>query len=346
MWRVLHAAIFGAPTPRAPIPAPSSVILKPCTAALNPAGKIRYVIATPTGDQAAACIPGTGRGFFLAVTSEPVHQDLLTEQWLKVRPDRETSVRLTAKPSNAGDPNAVAVQTFAGETLGYLPADEAARYQPLLVQLHTQGLIGICSAKFVGGTPRKKRLSVHLDIQSPAAVASALGLTYTHVENVAAAGVEPTRRAWAPGPHKDSVRLSALPIGDATYRDLGSGASFTLGIVGESYRQAALHALDAGRLQRGEHVTFTATLIPEALYDPNGIRVEIQGGAHVGYLSKQDAVWYRPVFATLAAQQLVGVVRAKLIGGVLPDKPSIGVMLDIHEPTELLRILATDGQPF
>jgi hypothetical protein len=156
----------------------------------------------------------------------------------------------------------------------------------------------------------------------------------------------PRRPAWVPAPHKDAVRLSTLPIGDATHRDLGSGAGFSLGVVGESYRQAALHALDAGRLQRGEHVTFTATLIPEALYDPNGIRVEIQGGAHVGYLSKEDAVWYRPVFAALAAKQLVGVVRAKLIGGVLPDKPSIGVMLDIHEPTELLRILATDSQPF
>jgi hypothetical protein len=86
-------------------------------------------------------------------------------------------------------------------------------------------------------------------------------------------------------PHKDAVRLSALPIGDASYHDLGSGAGFSLGVVGESYRQAALYALAGSRLQRGEQVTFTAALIPEPdnPYDPNAIRVDTQGGAQVGY---------------------------------------------------------------
>jgi hypothetical protein len=157
------------------------------------------------------------------------------------------------------------------------------------------------------------------------------------------------RRGWVPRAHKDSVRLSALPIGDATHRDLGRGrGSFSMGMKGASCRQAALHALDAGRLQRGDHVTFTATLIPEPTnpVDANAVMVSIQGGAQVGYLSKEDAVWYRPVFAALTAQHLIGVARARLIGGVVPDKPSIGVVLDLIEPVELLRNLALHGHPF
>ena len=163
-------------------------------------------------------------------------------------------------------------------------------------------------------------------------------------------GPRPTERpAWQPRAHKDSVRTSALPIGDATHRDLGHGTgSFPLGVVGESHRQAALQALAGSRLERGETVTFTAALIPEPTnpVDANAIMVRIQGGAQVGYLQRDDAVRYRPVFAELAAQQLTGVARGKLIGG-LPDKPSIGALLDVTEPVVLLRALvAKAGEPF
>jgi hypothetical protein len=117
--------------------------------------------------------------------------------------------------------------------------------------------------------------------------------------------------------------------------------------VGESHRQAALHALAGSRLRRGEKVTFTAALIPEPTnpVDPNAIMVKILNGAHIGYLQRDDAVRYGPACAALAAQHLTGVARAKLIGGVI-NKPSIGVMLDINEPEDLLDILAPGGQPF
>jgi hypothetical protein len=156
-----------------------------------------------------------------------------------------------------------------------------------------------------------------------------------------------SRGPWVPGPPKHAVKLSALPIGDASHHDLGSGAGFSLGVVGESHRQAALHALDNGRLQRGEQVTFTAalTLEPTNPVDANAIMVSIRDGAHVGYLQRDDAVRYRPVFTALAARHLIGVARAKLIGGVV-GKPSIGVMLDINQPTDLLESLAPEGQPF
>ena len=48
-------------------------------------------------------------------------------------------------------------------------------------------------------------------------------------------------------PPKDAIKLSALPIGDATHRDLGSGDGFTLGIVGESYRQGTLRRVVVAR---------------------------------------------------------------------------------------------------
>jgi hypothetical protein len=155
------------------------------------------------------------------------------------------------------------------------------------------------------------------------------------------------RPAWVRRPHKDAVRLSALPIGDASHHDLGSGDGFSLGIVGESYRQVALHTLDAGRLRRGEAVTFIVDLVPEpdSPYDPNAIRVDIQGGHQVGYLSREDAVSYRPVFLALTALHVIGVARAKLIGGVA-GKPSIGVLLDMKQPAELVGALAPDVQPF
>jgi HIRAN domain len=148
-------------------------------------------------------------------------------------------------------------------------------------------------------------------------------------------------------PPQGAVKLSALPIGDATHRDLGSSDGFTRGIVGESHRQSALRDLDGGRLQRGEQVNFIVALIPEPenTYDKNAIRVEIQGGGQIGYLSRDDASEYHDVFRWLAERNVVGVARAKLIGGVV-GKPSIGVMIDILESVELLASLTREAQPF
>lgn len=154
------------------------------------------------------------------------------------------------------------------------------------------------------------------------------------------------KRPWVARPHADSVKLTALPISDdASQCDLGCGKDFSVAVVGESRRQAALHGLDNGRLRRGINVTFIAALIPEPenSFDPNAIAVRILGGAPVGYLDRDDALRYRPVFEVLASQRRTGVARAKLIGGT-EAKPSIGVMLDINLPEDLLATL--DEQPF
>lgn len=173
MWRALLAAIFG----RKP-----SVSLHPEGVPQRDASSIAPATATPRSsipgaDREVVFLPGTGRGYFLEVTGESGYQDVLSGQWQKMRPNRETSMRLTAEPMNPSDSKAVAVQTLTGETVGYLSAAEAASYQQLILQLDAQQLIGICKAKLLGGTANRTQIGVFLDVEPPTLVASKLGLT-------------------------------------------------------------------------------------------------------------------------------------------------------------------------
>jgi hypothetical protein len=80
---------------------------------------------------------------------------------------------------------------------------------------------------------------------------------------------------------KADAEVAALPAYKGIYKELD--------IVGESFRQAAIRGLWAGR-----EMTFAAILIPESdnSHDRNAVRVEI-GGVHVGYLSRNTAKEYR-----------------------------------------------------
>jgi len=88
-------------------------------------------------------------------------------------------------------------------------------------------------------------------------------------------------------------------------------------------------------------------LVPEPTneHDSNAVRVHIHGGAQVGYLSREDAIAYRDAMVALTTQRAAGVCPAKLIGGT-PGKPSIGVVLDLATPAELVSVLAPNEQPF
>jgi hypothetical protein len=125
------------------------------------------------------------------------------------------------------------------------------------------------------------------------------------------------------------------------------GGTFSVGVVGESYRQHALKALAGDRRQRGEQVFFSAVLVPEPTnqFDSNAVRVHIQGGAHVGYLSREDAIDYRAGMAVLIARHAAGLCPAKLIGGG-SGKPTIGVVLDLASPDVMLSAVAPNEQPF
>ena len=61
------------------------------------------------------------------------------------------SALLIAEPANPHDPNAVAV-TVRGVTVGYLPREDAARYQPLAVSLAQRGQAGLVDCRIWGQT--------------------------------------------------------------------------------------------------------------------------------------------------------------------------------------------------
>ena len=145
---------------------------------------------------------------------------------------------------------------------------------------------------------------------------------------------------------KAGTTVDELPLNDEQRVDVGTGRGCGFAIVGESYRQVALQELSAGRRVRGEEVHFIATLIPEPTnaYDPNAIRVDIQNGKQVGYLSRDDAAAYQLVIHAIVTGGKRAICRAKLIGGTT-DKPSIGVMIDLDEPNALLARAPSD-QPF
>jgi hypothetical protein len=126
-----------------------------------------------------------------------------------------------------------------------------------------------------------------------------------------------------------------------------STGSFPMAVVGESRRQATLRSLAGNRLSKGEAVIFTAAIVPEPnnSFDPNAVAVYVQGGGPVGYLSREDAVEYKPVTEALIAAKAVGLCRARLIGGT-GAKPSIGVMLDLPELSTLLPCIAPTDSPF
>jgi hypothetical protein len=148
-------------------------------------------------------------------------------------------------------------------------------------------------------------------------------------------------------PKRTKPTLDESPAG-STIELPKSGSGFTVSAVGESHRQVALRAFGGTKRSAGEEVFFSAALVPEPTnrYDPNAIRVHIQAGAHVGYLSAEDAVEYRDVAKVLIEQKAIGLCRAKLIGGT-PGKPSIGVVLDLADPaTVLAAITPPDSQPF
>lgn len=111
-------------------------------------------------------------------------------------------------------------------------------------------------------------------------------------------------------------------------------------IVGESNYQPMLRRV----AKQGR--SFQALLIPEPHnpYDPNAIAVWAEGGGPIGYLSRDNALEYRDVFAFLAERQHVGMCRAKLIGGT-PGKRTYGVLIDLRETESLLTDLRDSLAP-
>ena len=121
-----------------------------------------------------------------------------------------------------------------------------------------------------------------------------------------------------------------------------------LQVVGEGSYQDALSALGGRRTTEGPTNTdFLAGLIREAnnRYDENAIQVQIDG-RRVGYLSRDDAIRYRPVVEWAMAREHLIVAHARLTGGWDRgggDSGSFGVILHVGTPAEtLLELLGDD----
>lgn len=155
-------------------------------------------------------------------------------------------------------------------------------------------------------------------------------------------------RATAPrSVPKHAIRVDQLEVDDEHHCDLGTGQGCSVAIVGESYRQTPLRELSAGRREHGDEVRFIAAVTPEPTnpYDANAVKIDILNGAQVGYLSRDDAAAYGLALKAVATSGKKGVCRARLIGGT-PDKPSIGVLLDLADPQVLIAKFSVGGQPF
>jgi ssDNA-binding Zn-finger/Zn-ribbon topoisomerase 1 len=114
-----------------------------------------------------------------------------------------------------------------------------------------------------------------------------------------------------------------------------------LDVVGESHYQPALERMAGGRTNVGaRHPDHMAVLLPEPTneWDPNAVRVLLVAGssaALVGYLSREDAIAYRPVIDRVAERGEVTMCHASLKGG-WDQGVSFGVMLRIGAPWSLM----------
>lgn len=106
-----------------------------------------------------------------------------------------------------------------------------------------------------------------------------------------------------------------------------------LPIVGTSHRQQVLARIAGESLRKGEHVAFTALIVPEPEnpHDPNAISVTADGNGPIGYFARRDALRYKAMAQELIRRDAIGVCEAFLTGGV-NDRATIGVRLEIEEP--------------
>ena len=108
-----------------------------------------------------------------------------------------------------------------------------------------------------------------------------------------------------------------------------------LAIAGTSHRQQVLSQIASDALRRGEHVAFTALIVPEPEnpHDSNAIAVVAEGHGPIGYFGRRDAVRYKAMAEELVRRGAIGVCEAFLTGG-WNDQATIGVRLEIEGPED------------
>lgn len=156
--------------------------------------------------------------------------------------------------------------------------------------------------------------------------------------------------------------ITSWPVGESV--DLRAPASLfeptnraTVEVMGESHYQGTLERLAGGRtIDGGRYRDHIALMLPEPSnpYDHNAVRVLLAphfDGATaglVGYLSREDAVAYRPVIDRLASMARLMACRASLKGGWDRgggDRGSFGVTLHLDRPLVLMADMDRDYGP-
>jgi hypothetical protein len=162
-----------------------------------------------------------------------------------------------------------------------------------------------------------------------------------------------SRPIWpAPGP------ITEWPVGDFNAQIsivlFDADKPHAIDVVGESAYQGTLERIGGGRTVDGcRERDHTAVLLPEPSnrYDRNAVRVvaipwgSSQASGLVGYLSREDAVAYRPVIDRLAEVGRLAASAISLTGGWDRgggDRGHIGVRLHIDTPTGLMKELESD----
>lgn len=133
------------------------------------------------------------------------------------------------------------------------------------------------------------------------------------------------RRLFGGGSNEHGRDLTPVPL----------VGGFDVAVVGESNYQEALERICGGRSADGASHDCTAVLRPEPQnpYDPNAIRVEIDG-LLVGYLARPAAKAYGPVAERLTQQGQIGTCDARIVGGwergdEYAERGHFGVRLDL-----------------
>ena len=111
-------------------------------------------------------------------------------------------------------------------------------------------------------------------------------------------------------------------------------------IAGESKYQRALTAICGPKCEEGYRVEGMAVLIPEPTnqYDPNAVRVEIEGRT-VGYLFREDALWFNRSMASEGYAGRSATCGSIIVGGWDRgdgDTGHFGVKLNIVRPLAVL----------
>lgn len=133
--------------------------------------------------------------------------------------------------------------------------------------------------------------------------------------------VEIVRALFASAP-----RTSAAPA----IWDLSSGHGY-----GTLVRGALPHERRLRKMYDGGQREFLALLAPPSADGTSTVSVRARSGERLGYLTDQDGVRYLRVLHFLAAHQLTGACRAKLVSSA----QGIDIQLDLKDADAVLEIL-------